>query len=102
MAIKPTRFTLHIPDADIADLRDRLARTRLPDQAPGDAWAYGTDVGYLRTLTEYWRKDFDWRAQEAALTVFPQFRVPLHDIDLLSLHVPGVGPDPMPLLFLHG
>ena len=56
MTVKPTSFTLHIPDADIADLRDRLARTRFPDQAPGDAWAYGTDVGYLRQLIDYWRQ----------------------------------------------
>ncbi|MDO9062592.1 MAG: epoxide hydrolase N-terminal domain-containing protein, partial [Bradyrhizobium sp.] len=62
MAIKPSPFTLRIPDADIADLRDRLSRTRFPDQAPGDAWAYGTDVAYLRQLTEYWRDTFDWRA----------------------------------------
>jgi len=77
MTIKPTRFTLRIPDADIADLRDRLARSRFPDQAPGGAWDYGTDVTYLRQLTEYWRDKFDWRAEEAALNAFPQFRVPL-------------------------
>ncbi len=102
MTIKPTPFTLRIPDADIADLRDRLARARFPDQAPGDAWAYGADVAYLRELAEYWRNHFDWRAEEAALNVFPQFRVPLDGIDLHYLHVPGVGPDPMPLLLLHG
>ena len=102
MTIKPTPFTLRVPDADIADLRDRLARSRFPDQAPGEAWAYGTDVAYLRELTEYWRDDFDWRAEEAALNAFPQFRVPLDGIDLHYLHVPGVGPDPMPLLLLHG
>src|SRR6202045_2551030 len=102
MAIKPPPFTLHIPDADISDLRDRLARTRFPDQAPGKAWAYGTDVGYLRKLIEYWRNDFDWRTEEAALNAFPQFRVPLDGIDLHYLHVPGVGPDQMPLLLLHG
>jgi microsomal epoxide hydrolase len=102
MTIKPSTFALHVLDADIADLRERLARTRFPDQAPGDAWAYGSDVGYLKILTEYWRKDFDWRAQEAALNAFPQFRAPLDGVDLHYLHVPGVGPDPMPLLLLHG
>jgi pimeloyl-ACP methyl ester carboxylesterase len=102
MPAKPVPFSVRIPDADIADLRDRLARTRFPDQAPGDAWAYGTDVAYLRGLIEYWRNDFDWRAEEAALNAFPQFRVALDDIDLHYLHVPGVGPDPMPLLLLHG
>jgi pimeloyl-ACP methyl ester carboxylesterase len=102
MASKPSPFALHVLEADLADLRERLARTRFPDHAPGDAWAYGADVGYLRQLTEYWRNDFDWRAEEAALNAFPQFRVPLDGIDLHYLHVPGVGPDPMPLLLLHG
>src|SRR5882672_6409915 len=102
MTVKPIPFTLRVPDADIADLRDRLARARFPDQAPGEPWAYGTDVAYLRELTEYWRDHFDWRAAEAALNAFPQFRVPLDGVDLHYLHVPGVGPDPMPLLLLHG
>src|ERR1700704_1087391 len=102
MTVKPTPFTLRVPDADIADLRDRLARARFPDQAPGDPWAYGTDVAYLRELTGYWCDHFDWRAAEAALNAFPQFRVPLDGVDLHYLHVPGVGPDPMPLLLLHG
>ena len=102
MTSKPTPFTLHIPDTDLADLRERLARSRFPDQAPGEAWAYGTDVAYLRELAEYWRDGFDWRVEEAALNAFPQFRVPLDGIDLHYLHVPGVGPNPMPLLLLHG
>ena len=102
MAPKPSPFALHVLDADIADLRERLARTRFPDQAPGDAWAYGSDVAYLRELTEYWRNKFDWRAEEAALNAFPQFRAPVGGVDLHYLHVPGVGPTPMPLLLLHG
>src|ERR1700712_830020 len=102
MTAKPAPFALHIPDADLADLRERIARTRFPDSAPGEAWAYGTDVAYLRELVEYWRTQFDWRAEEAALNAFPQFRIALEDVDLHYLHVPGVGPDPMPLLLLHG
>lgn len=98
----PTPFTLRIPDSDIADLRARLARTRLPDQAPGAPWAFGTDVDYLRGLIAHWREGFDWRAQEARLNAFPQFTVPLAGIDLHYLHVPGQGPDPKPLLLLHG
>ena len=107
MTIQPKRFeprpfTLHVAEADIADLRDRLARTRFPDQAPGGAWAYGADVAYLRELTEYWRDRFDWRAEEAALNAFPQFMAPLDGVELHYLHVQGNGPDPMPLLLLHG
>ena len=98
----PQPFTLNIADAAIADLKTRLALTRLPDSAPGQPWAFGASVEYVRDLTAYWKDTFDWRAQEAALNAFPQFKVPLHDIDLHYLHVPGVGPNPYPLLLLHG
>jgi len=65
MGERPQPFKLTVPAADIVDLRARLARTRLPDQAPGPAWAYGTDVTWMRELVEYWRDGFDWRVEEA-------------------------------------
>lgn len=102
MNSQPQPFSLHIPDAAISDLQQRLSRTRFPDQAPGEPWAYGTDVAYMSTLVEYWRDRFDWRAQEARLNAFPQYKVQLHGIDLHFLHVPGKGPDPHPLLLSHG
>ncbi len=101
MTSLPVPFTLHVPDAAIADLRERLARTRFPDQA-GEPWAYGSDVGYMQELVRYWHDAFDWRAAEARLNAFPQFKLPLHGIELHFLHVPGQGPDPCPLLLSHG
>jgi pimeloyl-ACP methyl ester carboxylesterase len=95
-------FTLSVPETAVADLRERLARTRFPDQAPGEPWAYGTNVDYIRQLVEHWRTDFDWRAWEARLNAFPQYKAPLHDIDVHFLHVPGKGPNPCPLLLMHG
>jgi pimeloyl-ACP methyl ester carboxylesterase len=102
MSRQPEPFTLHVPDAAIADLRERLARTRFPDQTPGTPWAYGSDVAYMRELVGYWQGDFDWRAQEARLNAFPQYKAPLQGIDVHFLHVPGKGTDPMPLLLAHG
>jgi pimeloyl-ACP methyl ester carboxylesterase len=102
MGRQPEPFTLHVADAAIADLRERLARTRFPDQAPGAPWAYGSDVAYLQELVDYWQGDFDWRAEEARLNAFPQYKAPLHGIDVHFLHVPGKGPDPMPLMLAHG
>jgi pimeloyl-ACP methyl ester carboxylesterase len=100
MAPKP--FVLNVPDQDIVDLKSRLALTRLPDAAPGDPWAFGSSVDYIRELVAYWKDKFDWRAQEAALNAFPQLKVPLSDIDVHYLHVLGVGPNPYPLLLMHG
>lgn len=95
-------FRLRVPDADIADLAERLARTRFPDQTPGEPWAYGADLAYIRTLVDHWRTAFDWRQWEARLNAFPQFKVPLHGIDVHFLKVEGKGPAPKPLLLLHG
>lgn len=102
MSTSPRPFSLHVSAADIEDLNARLARARLPDQAPDGPWAYGTDRAYLRTLVDYWRQDFDWRAAEAQLNAYPQFKVRLHDIDMHYVAAPGRGPDPKPLLLLHG
>ncbi len=100
--MSPQPFTLRVPDEQIADLSERLARTRFPDSAPGGPWAYGTSVDYLRDLVAYWRGRFDWRAQEARLNQFPQLKIARSEYDLHFLHVPGKGPDPMPLLLMHG
>lgn len=99
---EPRPFTCHVADDAIGDLRERLSRTRLPDQAPGEPWAYGTPVDYLAGLIGYWRDGFDWRAEEARLNALPQFKVALADIHLHYLHVPGKGPSPRPLLLCHG
>ena len=98
----PVPFRLSIPDQDIDDLRDRLARTRFPEQPPGDPWSTGTDLAWLRELVAYWLNGFSWRDAEAALNEHPNFMMPLDGIELHFIHVPGKGPAPMPLLLSHG
>jgi pimeloyl-ACP methyl ester carboxylesterase len=102
MAARAEPFRLRVDQGAIDDLRARLALTRFPDQAPGEPWAYGTDVAYLKRLVAYWRDGFDWRVQEARLNAFPQFKAPVHGIDVHFLHVQGRGPKPLPLLLSHG
>lgn len=91
-----------MPDAALADLRERLARTRFPDEAPGAPWTTGTSLAYLKELVSYWGSGFDWRAQEARINSFPQFKVPIDGIELHFIHVQGKGAKPMPLLLSHG
>ena len=80
-------FKLTVPTADIVDLRERLTRTRFPDQAPGPAWAYGTDVAWMRELIDYWRDTFDWRIQEVRGSTPSLNTKCVHDIDLHFVHV---------------
>jgi microsomal epoxide hydrolase len=98
----PKPFTLQIPAADIADLRDRLARTRWPDEPPLEPWSTGTSLAYAKELCEDWRTRFDWRQWEARLNGFRQFMVPIGGIDLHFIREPGRTADAPPLLVSHG
>ncbi len=104
-------FRVSIPQADLDDLADRLARTRWPSSlpgaawdrgAPGAGWERGVPVGYLRELVEYWRDGFDWRAQEARLNSYPQYTTRIDGQKIHFLHVKSPEPDATPLLLLHG
>jgi len=98
----PIPFRIDIPEATLTDLRDRLRRTRFPDQAPGAPWAFGADLAYVRELCAYWRDRYDWRKHEAVLNGFRQFTAPVAGIDLHFIHEQGRGPAPLPLLLSHG
>jgi Epoxide hydrolase N terminus len=99
---QPQPFRLHVPDDMLQDLRERLARVRWPDEPPGSPWSTGSSVAYMQDLVAYWRDGFDWRAQEAALNSFRQFKAPLGGIDLHFIHEEGKGPNPAPLVLSHG
>jgi len=94
-------FTIAVPDAELEDLHDRLDRNRWPDEV-GDRWLYGTDPTYLRSLCEYWRHGFDWRAREASLNRFDQVLVPLGDHLVHCIHQHSSHPHAEPLLMTHG
>ena len=95
-------FTIDVADDVLADLRQRLADTRWPDEIPNTQWDYGTNLAYLEELVEYWRTGFDWRAQEAKLNNFSHFKSQVDGLDIHFIHERGKGPDPMPLIITHG
>jgi pimeloyl-ACP methyl ester carboxylesterase len=100
MAIE--QFTIHVDDAVLEDLRDRLARTRIPDQIEGTGWEYGIPAPYVRELVGYWRDEYDWRAQEARLNEFEHFRTNIDGQSMHFVHARCGNSDALPLLLLHG
>lgn len=95
-------FRIDIPQADLDDLRERLARTRWPDELSGVGWSYGIPVTYARELADYWRSGFDWRAQEAALNGLDQFTTEIGGQNVHFLHVRSAEADALPLIITHG
>src|SRR5690606_21815958 len=102
MSTSPKPFKLHVGDDVLADLKERLARVRWPDEVPGNAWQYGTNLAYLKSLVEYWREGYDWRKHEEGINAFDQYKVKIAGIDLHYIRAEGKGPNPLPLLLSHG
>lgn len=98
----PKPFRIDIPQHDLDDLHARLAHTRWPGEVEGAGWDYGTNLAYLKGLTEYWQHGFDWREQERQLNNFQQFRAEIDGFGLHFIHERGRGPNPTPLLLTHG
>ncbi len=110
-----TPFRIAIPQGDLDDLADRLARTRWADELPereviaGGAgaptppgWEYGVPVSYVRDLVERWRTSYDWRAHEANLNAYPQFTTDIDGQRIHFVHVRSTRPDAVPLILTHG
>ena len=100
MEVRP--FTIAVENSVLDDLRQRLTDTRWPDEIPNTGWDYGSNLTYIKELVDYWRTDFDWRAQEAELNAFNHFKSEVDGLDIHFIHEKGKGPNPIPLIITHG
>ena len=95
-------FKIHVDDAVLADLKQRLARTRFPGEIDGSSWDYGTNLAYLKDLIAYWRDKYDWRTAERRLNQFDQFTTTIDGLDIHFIHQRSRNPNAMPLVITHG
>lgn len=99
-AIKP--FKIRVDDAVLADLKQRLGRTRFPGEIAKSDWDYGTNLAYLKELVTYWRERYDWRAAEKRLNQFDQFTTNIDGLDIHFIHQRSKSPNAMPVAITHG
>ena len=102
MTTEISSFRVEVPHEQLEDLHRRLDATRWPDEVPGVGWAQGIPLDYTRKLAQYWRTTYDWRAEEARLNSFPQFRTEIDGHDLHFIHLRSAEADAMPLVLTHG
>lgn len=95
-------FRIEIPQAQLDDLRDRLARTRWPEREAVDDWSQGAPLDRVTALCDYWRTGYDWRRCEARLNSFDQFRTTIDGLAIHFLHIRSPEPGALPLLMTHG
>jgi hypothetical protein len=97
-----TPFEIHVDNAVLTDLKQRLARTRFPGEIANSDWDYGTNLAYLKELVTYWRDRYDWRAAEKRLNQFDQFTTKIDGLDIHFIHQRSKNPNAMPLAITHG
>jgi epoxide hydrolase len=95
-------FAIKVDDAVLADLHERLSRTRFADQIAGTGWEYGIPLDYLRELVAYWRDEYDWRTHEARLNELDHFRTRIDGQSIHFVHARATNPDALPVLMTHG
>lgn len=95
-------FSVAVPESDLEDLRQRLARTRWPSDETVPDWSQGVRTSHLRSLVDSWAREYDWRRFEAELNRHAQFVTTIDGLDVHVLHVRSGNPDAVPLLLTHG
>ena len=102
MSITVRPYSLNVSQEVLDDLRERLERTRLPGSVPGSGWSRGMDFDYMKDLIDYWLHEYDWREQEAKLNRYQHFKAEVDGLGIHYVHREGKGPNPIPLLMMHG
>ena len=99
-AIRP--FQISIPEADLVDLRRRIAETRWPDKETVADRSQGNQLGNLQQIVRYWGTDYDWRKVEARLNALPMFMTEIDGVDIHFIHVRSRHANALPLIITHG
>jgi pimeloyl-ACP methyl ester carboxylesterase len=96
------RFTIEVPEADLEELRARIAATRWPEKETVEDQSQGVPLAMIQTLARHWGTEYDWRECEAKLNALPQFITEIEGLDIHFIHVRSQHEDALPLIVNHG
>ena len=97
-----TPFKVHVTQAALDDLKQRLANIRWPNKEPVTEWSQGVPLGKAQALVEYWRTRYDWRRVESTLNGLPQFRTQIDGLGIYFIHVRSKHENALPIILTHG
>lgn len=96
------RFEIRATDDALDDLRRRLRATRFPERECVEDWSQGVPLSYMKEVCTFWADAYDWRAREARLNRFAQWKTELDGLGVHFLHVQSPHRQALPLLLTHG
>ena len=95
-------FHAEIPEEKLAELRRRIAATRLPSAELVTDRSQGVQLATIKELARFWETDYDWRKAEAKLNALPQFTTQIDGVDIHFIHVKSAHENALPLIMTHG
>jgi pimeloyl-ACP methyl ester carboxylesterase len=95
-------FHVNVPEAELTDLRRRLAQTRLPNKETVTDYSQGVPLKTVQQVLSHWQSDYDWRKVEARLTAVPNFITEIAGLDIHFIHVRSRHANALPLIVTHG
>src|SRR4029077_4349421 len=95
-------FHVDIPEEELAELRRRIAATRLPSGELVTDRSQGVQLATIKELARFWETDYDWRKAEAKLNALPQFTTQIDGVDIHFIHVKSAHENALPLIMTHG
>src|SRR4029453_138695 len=95
-------FHVNVPDAELADLSQRLAQTRLPDKETVTDYSQGVPLKTVQQVLSYWQSDYDWRKVEARLNAVPNFITEIDGLDIHFIHARSKHENALPIIVTHG
>ena len=95
-------FTIETPQADLDDLRARVAATRWPEKETVTDQSQGPRLATMQALARYWADDYDWRKCEEKLKALSHFVTEIDGLDIHFIHVSSEHEDALPLIVTHG
>lgn len=100
--MKTQPYKINVAQSVLDDLQKRLKRTRWPDEEDGIGWNHGTNLAYMKDITNYWINEYSWRKEEEKLNGFSWFTAKINGKLVQFIHEKGKGPNPTPLILFHG
>ena len=98
--IKP--FKINISNKILEEINTKVKNYPWHEMPDDGGWKYGSNLDYMKEISSYWIKDFDWRKHEAEINKFSNFTTTVEGIEMHFIHEKGSGSNPTPLLLMHG
>jgi pimeloyl-ACP methyl ester carboxylesterase len=95
-------FDVSIAEADLDELRRRIASVRWPSRELVEDRSQGVQLATMQELARYWAADYDLRRVQTRLNALPQFRTDIDGLEIHFIHVKSQHPDALPLIITHG